>query len=258
MKFIALPLRGMIQLPAPFSRDGIVFMADTAPAPESGAWLTGNFFYPQQLGRMLNEIDGAARYRTVQDFVLPGLMKKLPDGDVKHADELTVHLRAGDIFAPGAVHGFYVQPPLAFYTFLVRRLMAKRRISRVRLIYEDKGNPCVDGLISFLERAGIACRTQSASLAEDLAALVDAPYLALGFGTFGLAAALLSRRLGTVFFFEGSNMDDYAGIPSIGRMMLVRDRTRRYIQPGAWQNTPAQRQLMLDYPEDGLEMDEAN
>jgi len=253
VKYIAMPRHGMIR-PSAFSRNGIEFVADPAAARERGLWLAGNFFYPENLGRLLEEIDGAASYRVVQEFVLPGLMEKLPDGDVRHADELTVHFRAGDIFGGGVIHPAYVQPPLAFYTFLVRRLLGQGRISRVRLVYEDKGNPCVDGLINFLARAGIAYRAQSGALAEDLAALVDAPLLALGFGTFGIGAALLSRRIGTVFFFEGSNMSGYEGIPSIGRMVMVRDTLGGYIKSGDWQNTPAQRQLMLDYPEDGLEM----
>lgn len=254
VKCIAVPRNGLIQLPAPFSRDGIAFVADPLEVRNAGAWLIGNFFYRNDLSPLLNEVDGAASYRVAQDFVLPGLMRPLPNGDVKHADELSVHFRAGDIFGQGDIHRLYVQPPLAFYTFLIRRLMGERRITRVRLVYEDKGNPCVDGLIGFLESAGIAYRAQSSSLAEDLAALVDAPLLAFGFGTFGIGVALLSRRIETVFFFEGSNSNEYEGIPSVARIVMVRDSTGGYIKPGEWENTPAQRQLMLDYPEAGLEM----
>jgi len=258
VKNIVVFQHDMIHLPAPTSHDGIDFIANAADASDPGLFLAGNFFFPHLLRPLLQEADHDERFRVIHDIVIPKLMKPIPGGDVKYAQELTVHFRAGDIFGQTEVHGAYVQPPLAFYTFLVRRLTAQGQISRVRVVYEDKGNPCVDGLAGFLEGTGIPYRMQSGSLAEDLAALIDSPLLAFGFGTFGVAVALLSRRIDTLFFFDGANIEDYEGIPSIHRRMIVRDLTAGYIKPGEWRNTPEQRRLMIEYPEDGLEITEVS
>ncbi len=254
VKYIAVLQHGMIQLAAPFTHDGITFIASAADISEPGLFLSGNFFFADLLKPVLQQGSHDERFRVVHDIIVPKLMKPIPVDDVKHADELTLHFRAGDLFDRMNVHNDYVQPPLSFYTFLIRRLTGQGLIKLVRIIYEDKGNPCVDGLIGFLAGAGIPYRAQSGSLAEDLSALIDSPLLAFGLGTFGVAVALLSRRIDTLFFFESSNIGDYEAIPSIGRIMTVRDGTGGYIKPGAWQNTPAQRQLMLDYPEAALEM----
>jgi hypothetical protein len=255
LKYIVVLNRGMIRLPARFTHDGIDFIADATDAAGPGAFLTGNFFFRSQLAPVLDQASHEERYRVVHDIIMPRLMEPLPDpGDVKYDDELTVHVRSGDIFTDPAAASGYTQPPLAFYTLLVRHLIGQGRISRVRLVFEDRANPCIGQVIAFLQEAGIPHRTQSGTLVEDLVALIDAPLLVFGFGTFGVAVGLLSRRIDTVFCFEGFNDSDYAELPSIGRVVVVRDHAAGYTKVGDWSNSPEQRRLMLEYPESALEI----
>jgi hypothetical protein len=257
IRYIIVLEGGMIRLQERFSHSGIEFIARTEDAEMPGLFLTGNFFLFDQLRPLVYERSSEERYQIVHDIILPGLMEKLPAGeDIKYEDELTIHMRSGDLFAGSAVDPGYVQPPLAYYTLLVRNLTTQKRISRVRLVFEDRANPCVDGLIAFLKDADIPLRVQSGTLAEDVVALVDSPMLVFGHGTFGVAIALLSRRIETLFCFNGYNRISYIDVPSIAKVISVNDRASSYIKFGTWRNTPEQRQLMLEYPESALEIEE--
>jgi len=255
VRYIVVLEGGMIRLPERFSHDGIQFIAHAEDAEAPSLFLTGNFFFSQQLRPLINEATANERYQIVHEIIQPRLMQQLPaTKDIKHEDELTIHMRSGDLFAGQAVNPGYVQPPLAFYTILVRSLKAQKRISRVRLVFEDRANPCVDGLIEFLNAAEIPFRMQSGTLGEDVVALIDSPLLVFGHGTFGVAIGLLSRRIETLFCFDGYNRTDYMDVPSIGRVVNVSDRACSYIKFGTWRNTTEQRQFMLEYPESALEI----
>jgi hypothetical protein len=129
-------------------------------------------------------------------------------------------------------------------------------IDRVRLVFEDRGNPCVDTLEQFLVAEGIPFRTQSGTLWEDLSALVDAPHLVFGFGTFGYSVCRLSTQVETVHYFAPEHGGIYAAIPGIGRVFAVHDRRGEYIKPGEWRNTPEQLEMMVSYPADALTFEE--
>jgi hypothetical protein len=254
LKYLVVLDGGLIQLLGTFTSHGVTYIADTADATERGGFLAGNFFFTDDLSTPLAGSTAEERYRIIHYIILPRLMPHFPAlADTKHDDELTVHFRSGDIFND-ATHSGYTQPPLSFYTILARRLLREKRITRFRLVFEDRANPCVDGFIAFLEELGAPYRLQSGSLAEDLTALIDARYVVFGYGTFGVAACLLSRRIDTLFLFEPLKTSDYNGIPSVGRVVLVRDHARGYTKPGEWRQTPEQRRLMLDYPESALEI----
>ena len=198
-------------------------------------------------------------------FVRPHILSGVPLPDERHfEDELTIHIRSGDLFQPGAVvDQAYRQPPLAFYTLVVRRLRAAGLIGRVRLIFEDRANPCIDGLEAWLGEQGIACRTQSGTLHQDMSALIDAPHLVFGYGTFGYAACRLSKRIRTLHYFAPELGGRYGLIDGIEQVYAVSDREGRYIKAldwggadrGEWANTPEQRHMMLTYPEAWLQLD---
>jgi hypothetical protein len=255
IRYVEIVNGGLINLRENIEHDGIVFLPTGAPQPEPGAFLTGSFFFRNELSPLLDRVPRSESYQIIQEIVAPRFMEKLPlEGDEKYRDELTIHFRAGDIFADPSSAAGYTQPPVAFYTLLVRHCMDQGDVKRVRLVFENRGNPCIEALIKFLEAKEIPHRTQSGTLPEDLAALVDSRFLVFGFGSFGLAVVMMSKYTEKVFCFEGLGEAGYIGIPSIGKVVLVRDKGKKYIKPGQWQNTPAQIQLMLDYPEENLEI----
>jgi hypothetical protein len=254
LKYVVVLDGGLIRLPSAFSAEGLCYLADTAHAPERGGFLTGNFFFTNDLSKLLEGSTDEDRYRAVQEIIRPRLMRPFHRRpDPKHDDELTVHFRSGDVFNDPS-HAGYTQPPLSFYTIVARHLLRQGRIARARLVFEDRANPCVDAFIAFLEALTVPHRLQNGFLEEDLHALIDARHVVFGYGTFGVAVCLLSRRIETLFLFEPMKTREYDGIPSVGSTVQVRDLAGGYTKPGEWRQTPEQRQLMLDYPESALEM----
>jgi hypothetical protein len=254
-RYVIIVNGGLINVTEPVTFEGITFLPTGAAAPEPGAFLTGNFFYRHDLSPLLEDMTRKESYQVVQDIIAPLFMKPLPlDKDVKHDDELTVHFRAGDIFSDPAAAAGYTQPPLAFYTLLTRHLLSTKRIKRVRLVFENFGNPCIERFIDFLKKMKIPYRTQSGTLMEDLTALVNSKYLVFGFGSFGIAVCYLSTHIDTVFCFQSFSDTGYQDMPSVKNITLIRDRAKKYTKVGEWRNTPQQLKLMLDYPESSLEV----
>jgi hypothetical protein len=160
------------------------------------------------------------------------------------ADEVVIHLRAGDIFGP-APHPNYGQPPLAYYQSVVASLRAEG-IGRVCLVYEDRGNPVIAALEEWLAAEGLPCRHQSGRVEEDIAFLMAARHLVFGSGSFGHGICLLAGQIASVHAFD--RMGLYEGLPNIGRLRLAHDAGGGYIPDWGWTNAPEQRQLMIDYP----------
>jgi len=245
--------------PAPIRVGNLTFLPHGSPLPSGGAFIAGAFYDQRTLHPVLcsdwESYEEKEQCRVVREIIRPHLLASLTPPQPEHdAREATVHIRSGDVFGPtNQVHALYRQPPLSFYTLVIGRLIAEGSVDRVRLIFEDRGNPCVDALEEFLQNKKIMYRTQSGTLAEDLAALVDAPHLVFGYGTFGYLVCRLSSRIETVHYFVPEHGGSYGNIPGIGRVYAVHDRLGKYIKPGDWRNTQEQRDMMLSYPLDALQ-----
>ena len=197
------------------------------------------------------------RYRLAQTRLRPLLDPAWWQGRVPD-DELVVHLRGGDLFRPGWVHPSYVQPPLAFYRLAVAAALGAAPLTGVRLVSEDRGNPCLEPLAVWIERLGLPLRVQTGDFASDFAALLDARHLLASNSTLMGAVALLSDRLRTLCSFGRHSLILPGYDTGIVRHWGVThrcfvDRAEGYLAAGAWRNTPEQRRLMLDYPETALE-----
>lgn len=272
LRFVQLASHELLDIAAPVTVDGITILPPGAPLPPDGLFLTGVFFdstvFAPVLGPLLrcSPADERVHNAIAQRFVRPHILSGLPlPGEAHPLDEVTIHIRSGDLFQPGAaVDQAYRQPPLAFYTLVVDRLRAAGLIGRVRLIFEDRANPCIDELEAWLGERGIPCRAQSGTLHQDMSALIDAPHLVFGYGTFGYAACRLSRHIRTLHYFAPELGGRYGLVESIGKVYAVSDRQGHYIKAldwggterGDWKNTPEQRHMMLTYPEAWLQVDE--
>lgn len=163
-------------------------------------------------------------------------------------DEAVLHCRGGDIFRVPPIHAGYIQPPLSYYQSIVEALLAEDRIARVRVVYEDRSNPCVDGLEAWLAARGIPFAMQSKSLREDLAVLASARHLVSGYGSFALSAAVLSGGIERFYAFR---MQPGWAARLVGQWIQY-DADRTYIQPSQWTSSPEQHDLMLTYPAERL------
>jgi hypothetical protein len=250
---------------------GIRLIPAHEPLPEDGLFLSGEFFNSDDFLPVLSPFmrfepeDERACTAVVQTFILPHMLSGLPvQGESHPDDELTIHLRSGDIFSSDhpVTYG-YRQPPLSFYKLVVER-MIDQGIRRVRLVYEDRGNPCVDALEAWLDRKGLRTRVQCQSLRADMSALIDAPHLVFGHGTFGYAAARLSTSIKTLHYFAPELGGVYGFIETIEEAFEVTDDAGGYIKAfeygkpfgpnDGWRNTPDMRETMLTYPVEFLKI----
>lgn len=272
LRFVQLADHELLDAFSPVTVDGVTILPPGAPLPPDGLFLAGVFFdstvFAPVLGPLMrcSPADEQVYNRIAQRVLRPLLLSGLPRPDEHHPDdEVTVHIRSGDLFETGReVERAYRQPPLAFYTLVIARLHAAGLIRRVRLIFEDRANPCIDRLEAWLDERAMSCRVQSGTLRQDMSALIDAPHLVFGYGTFGYAACRLSRHIKTLHYFAPELGGRYGLIETIEQVFAVSDREGRYIKAldwggadrGEWMNTPEQRDMMLTYPQDWLQIAE--
>ena len=259
LKYIKVPKADrskVIFLTERLTCDGITFIPPDEPLPPDSYFLSGLYFDPTQFERV-TALQGPTDSRAiVQNVIRPlfnGLPKTFPP---KPDDQLLIHIRSGDIFSTW-VDPHYPQPPFAFYRMVIDRLLAEGRIRSVKLVFENRLNPVIAEVEAYAQRCGLPVEIQSESLISDVAALVDGRYLVFGLGTFGPAICHLSDRVEQVFYFASNWPQGFQSIPTIGKVVEVRDLEGRYMKVGEWQNTDAQRRTMVDYPAEALAFDDA-
>jgi hypothetical protein len=168
---------------------------------------------------------------------------------------LYIHIRAGDIFTKASPHPLYGQPPLAFYTCILRL----QSWDKVVLIFENRHNPVIDALIAFLASERIPCEIQSHHLDADAARLLEAENIVIGRGTFVYPMLCISEHVRRVFYFEYDSADEWGLYQSGIQFVRVTDKTGTYRDSvlKRWLNTAEQRALMLNYSEDNLALGDA-
>jgi hypothetical protein len=151
---------------------------------------------------------------------------------------LYIHIRSGDIFTKP--HPLYVQPPIAYYNHII----AEQNPAHIILVSEDRLNPCIDALLA--KYAGkITHVCNPGDPAKDIAVLCQASKIIYGFGTFSYYIMCVSGNLKTIWYPKYDIETEYsAGMAHIQAIYIP---LPKYMKPGDWQNTPAQRKLMLTY-----------
>ena len=265
LKYIRLGKHPLLGTKNDIEIDGITYLPNGANLELKGRFLSGEFFNSDPFGPVLmpflNFTDEFERSFTaiVQQVIRPYLLTGIPyASEVRHNDEVTVHLRAGDVFAEytPVVRG-YRQPPLSFYQLTILRLREMFGVNKAKLVFEDYGNPCVGALIAWLKDINMPIRLQRGTVEQDMSALIDAPHLVFGHGTFGYAACRLSRHIKTLHYYEPELGGRYGAIPQIDHIYSVSDAgdyitAYEYGKPFpehlGWFNTDENRAAMLSYP----------
>jgi hypothetical protein len=242
--------------------DGPIKFRDVTILPESEleldnveGLLCGTFFYRQPLGKILSDLTYRHIAEAARSVAQPIFYRvQTPPAIVPTEADLAIHIRAGDIFARRIPHRAYTQPPLAYYRLCVEFARAHLGITRVILVYQDEGNPCIGALKSWLDEIGMPYVFQSRSLEEDIAVLLAAPHCVFGRGSFGPAIAILSKHMKTGFFsWLEPSFHVFSHVTGI-RLVEIEDSADSYIARGDWRNTPEQKQMMLDYPIENLRL----
>lgn len=255
---IYIPHFSQLRIGEPIEAEGLTLMHEhSLRSDRPAAVLTGAFYYREAFGKAANNITPEEFSWAIHAFVRPILDRGAPAPSLVPAGtDLTIHLRAGDLFSRRAPHSGYVQPPLSFYQLIVRHALEKLGTQRVVMVYEDEGNPCVGALRDWLRTTNIPYVAQSKSLAEDIAVLRHSRHCVFGYGTFGPAVVSLSDTIETVFlpWTMGGQMKNgqFAGV----RVVQVDDLAGQYMKPDTWRGSPEQRKMMIDYPINNLAISE--
>jgi hypothetical protein len=258
VKRVYVPKLSQFDITGPLEADGISLLPERMLTEDRlGAVLSGPFFYEDAFGDVMERIDDREAKWALHNFVRPLFWRDAHTPPFAPEDtDLAIHIRSGDLFSRRRPYTGYVQPPLAYYQLIVRYAQQTLGTKRVILVYEDEGNPCIGALKRWLHDIGMPLLAQSASLEEDLSVLLHTRHCVFGQGSFGPAIVQLSNCMRTVFvFWTAPHITTIARRVGV-RPILIHDAAGRYIKPGTWNNSPEQLQLMLDYPIEGIAVDE--
>lgn len=156
------------------------------------------------------------------------------NNDVTNDKIIHIHFRGGDIFS-STPHKAYVQPPLSYYKNITRDY------DIIKLVCEDKKNPCINELLKQENVEYI-----SNTLEKDLSILSNVSNLVIGFGTFGFLLYLMNPYLKKLyipdFFVNELPKGEWGNDIKVHVINLP-----NYIKIGDWKNSVEQRKMMLDY-----------
>lgn len=224
--------------------DGVLFVKGI-PKPSEN-YLIGDFYQNHALLDVCpDNLDRWEIVHMMAEHMTLSLLAK--SDDPLHESSLYIHLRSGDIFKKTPPHRDYGQPPLAFYTKIIR----SQPWRKVHLVFEDQFNPVIPALQSFLSEAGILYETHSGDIRHDIEVLLRAKNLVIARGTFIYPILCISQYIDQVFYFE---VDEHSlwGLQNspirFHKCTDLGDTYRRTILT-EWKNNAEQNALMLDYPE---------
>jgi len=166
-------------------------------------------------------------------------------------DVAVVHLRGGDVYYGTRNLPNHGQPPVSFYTAVIRALAIKKV-----LIVHQGDIPLLPTLVSSVENLGASVETSSQNLRSDLENLLGATTLIAGRGSFAPAVAGLSRHLERVFFFE-SGFDFASPKPSVEVYRVEDAPPKNYVKQILscnWARSKKQLALMVDYSEQSISL----
>lgn len=171
-------------------------------------------------------------------------------GSVPHGEnDLVVHVRSGDIFTEP--HKNYGQPPLSFYKKVVR----SKPWDKVFVVYENLLNPVIAPLLNWLPQHCNTVATVSGDLKDDLEVLLKAQNLVSGRSTFIPAVCALSLHARNVYYWNDKPFSTWGNKRTKKHGVLdIKGFYDQSICRGNWINSLEQQKLMLDYPEENLEL----
>jgi hypothetical protein len=167
--------------------------------------------------------------------------------DPQEANALYIHLRSGDIFKKTPPHRDYGQPPLAFYTKIIR----SQPWTKVHLVFEDQFNPVIPALQSFLSESNVEYETHSGDIHHDIEVLLRAKNLVIARGTFIYPILCISKNIDQVFYFE---VDEHSlwglqNSPISFHKCIDLGGSYRSTILTQWENDTQQNELMIAYEE---------
>jgi hypothetical protein len=157
-------------------------------------------------------------------------------------NDLTIHIRSGDIFYLLNPNDGYTQPPLSYYIDIIESSEYKNKNKNIYLVCEDKLNPCVNKLLELYPDIHFSIN----DIVDDVKLLMRSTNVISSNGTF--VPALLNmtdytKKIYTPSYFSTFNECLFNNTAEIIKIDL--DEYKSIMGP--WKNTQQQREIMLTY-----------
>jgi hypothetical protein len=149
-------------------------------------------------------------------------------------NDLTIHIRSGDLFTKEYPHALYVSPPLSYYT----NIIGQNNYEKIYLIAEDTINPCINKLLELYPN--IIFRLQS--LEEDIKIVLSTTNMVVSFGTFIPELLYLSDNIKNVYLPSYFPVETKPGCN-----IHLSNLSKYYKCMFPWKNTTEQRKILLEY-----------
>lgn len=224
--------------------NGIEFVKGVPHGSEN--YLVGDFYQNNVLLDICtSKLDRWEIVHAMTDHINLALSAK--NDDLQEANALYIHLRSGDIFKKVPPHRDYGQPPLAFYTKIIR----SQPWTKVHLVFEDQFNPVIPALQSFLNESEVEYETHSGDIHHDIEVLLRAKNLVIARGTFIYPILCISKNINQVFYFE---VDEHSlwglqNSPISFHKCIDLGGSYRSTILTQWKNDAQQNELMIAYQE---------
>ena len=230
---------------------------------EGQSVLDGDLLTTRPFRKALTKLSLSDRQLIVKNYLEPCARAYACSVEVISSEDLVLHFRSGDIFGKSSkVHSAYLQPPLAYYQICLQHHLQRHPSAGVHLVYEDRGNPCIQAMESHLDAIQVPWKSSSSDLRSDLSFLMTATTIVWGIGTFGRGVSLCSEKLRVCYNFFNQPFDETKPYQNqifgfkLKAAWAVYDEGRGYIPPGTWKNREPQRATMLGYPLSALAIKE--
>ena len=219
---------------------------DFSEGKAEGTPIVSKFYFRESCNGMSPTMKERREY--LLKYIRPHLQLKELDLD---DDTLVIHVRSGDIFGyemagkPAWIHQQYLQPPLEYYQMIIEKEAPKKIII---VSTPDFGNPVIAEIQKMHENVELITGT----LQNDVSVLVSAKKLVTGFGSFAIMCALMSEKLEVLYKQEPFHDLVYLTSEKIPNdfsdvNFSVVSATFPNYRDGIWENTPHQRQRMIEY-----------
>jgi hypothetical protein len=192
--------------------------------------ITDKFFHPHDFAGYEFKPDRTISKLVFQDIKQAmGISSKI----IGKSEDIVCHIRSGDIFLRDRPKHNYTQPPVSFYLKAVEDNLDRH--NKVKIVFENKANPCVNGLCQELEKRKIGFICQSGTLTEDILSILEAKTVVSGKGTFIPMIASISGKTEKLIVFRkdvifNSSFFDYLNV----KVETYIDNGNDYIPDREW------------------------
>ena len=158
-----------------------------------------------------------------------------------------IHIRSGDIFSSFNHPTPYIQPPLAYYQFIIDSI--EKDCEQFIIITEpDMRNPVINKLKEYNEKIKII----SNSISDDYSLLLRAETLILSRSSFSDTSVFLNPNLKNLYFWSYNHcLMDTVVIPKNINFKCI-ELTEKYTTSEEWRSSKEQRELMISYKKEDI------